>query len=65
MITETQTKKYVAQGGVRCPVCNSENIEGSSIEVDAGGAYQEMTCTDCGEEWQDVYRLIDIFQKGE
>ena len=63
MITEAQKKKYVANGGVNCPVCNSENIEGSHMEADAGGAWQEVYCSDCGENWQDVYRLVDVFQK--
>ena len=65
MINERQTKKYVAEGGIKCPVCGDDRIEGSHIEIDAGGAWQEMTCTHCGEEWQDIYRLVDIFQNGD
>ena len=65
MITKKQTKKYVAEGGIKCPVCGFEEIEGGSIEVDSGGAYQEMSCPNCYEEWQDVYRLVDVFQNGD
>ena len=32
---------YVMHGGTRCPFCDSENIEGGPVEVDAGTATQE------------------------
>lgn len=51
------SKEYVAAGGTVCPYCRSENITGSSIEVDAGGASQEIYCSDCTHCWYDTYTL--------
>lgn len=50
-------KKYVAMKGVRCPHCNSENIEGTSFEANENGASQEISCSDCEESWIDTYKL--------
>lgn len=55
---EVTNAGYVLGRGTRCPVCRSENIEGGSVEVDAGAATQEVYCVDCGSEWEDVYSLI-------
>lgn len=51
-------KEYVQTGGVRCPYCRSTNVEGQSIDVDAGEATQEMGCNDCNAEWVDCYKLV-------
>ncbi|HUT15492.1 MAG TPA: hypothetical protein VMY98_04530 [Anaerolineae bacterium] len=58
---------YIARGGVCCPVCQSDDIEGRDIEVDAGGASQAITCGLCGSTWVDCYSLvrIDDLQLGE
>ena len=54
----------------RCinPNCLSGNIEGGSVEVDAGGATQDISCLDCDSTWTDLYKLdyvidIDIQEK--
>ena len=57
-------KKYIlsaTNGRPRCPFCGSSQIEGSSIDVDAGNAHQEMSCTNCDSEWWDAYKLDSIF----
>lgn len=51
-------KQYVGKGGCVCPVCQSEDISGEHIEVDAGGAWQEINCGNCGATWNDVYKLV-------
>lgn len=48
---------YVLLRGVRCPACGSDDIEGKNVEIDAGSAGQEMTCTTCNSRWEDNYIL--------
>lgn len=40
-----------------CPFCDSSEIEGASIDVNADVASQEVSCTDCGASWLDHYQL--------
>ncbi len=44
----------------RCLNCDSDNIEGGSVNVDAGGAIQDIYCNDCGSSWSDLYKLDDV-----
>lgn len=60
MITEEQRKKYLKEGGVNCPFCGSEDIEGGHIDIDAGGAWQHITCLNCEKRWNDMYVLTDV-----
>jgi len=55
-----KVKPYIERGGVACPFCESNNIEGRQFDVQAGTAWQPMRCTDCNGEWNDVYRLDAI-----
>lgn len=48
---------YVRAGGLKCPFCGSEEIEGGAWNADAGYATQEMSCNDCDEDWLDQYQL--------
>ena len=48
---------YVATGGQNCPCCNSSDVSGGQVQVDAGIAWQEVTCYDCGAGWNDQYAL--------
>jgi len=59
-ITAEQKKKYLAGGGVSCPFCGDSRIEGGFVETGEGRATQPMKCTECGEDWIDYYRLVDI-----
>lgn len=49
--------EYVRNGGVKCPFCRSKSIYGDSVEIDAGSAWQRITCVDCDRSWNDVYSL--------
>lgn len=42
-----------------CPTCNSEWVEGSSIEVDVHGATQECWCKDCGAVWVLKFQAVE------
>ena len=56
-------KKYIKSGGVRCPYCGSDNISGGHMEVDCTGAWQDVHCDDCGKDWQDIYKMVDMEEK--
>jgi len=48
---------YVRLGGTHCPFCDSEDITGAEVNIDAGTASQEVSCNSCDEEWHDLYQL--------
>lgn len=50
-------QEYIDHGGTKCPYCGSYNLSGDHVQVDAGSAWQDVTCGDCGKEWQDTYTL--------
>lgn len=58
-LTEEQVKKYVEGGGAVCPYCGSHDVSGGSINIEGAGAYQEITCQACDEEWVDCYTLTN------
>lgn len=55
----TNIAKYLQQGGVNCPHCQSQDIEGQEVDINAGRAYQNCDCAACGATWTDVYMLAD------
>jgi hypothetical protein len=56
---------YIRAKGLICLYCGSEAIEGGFIEIDAGEAFQNMSCSQCRGKWQDVYRLVDVVRLGK
>lgn len=51
-------EKYLKSGGVRCPLCNSTNINSNSrIEANNGCAWQNIKCDNCKGEWINIYTL--------
>ena len=50
-------QQYIDNGGTKCPYCNSHDIEGREVNIDAGSAWQDVICHQCGQEWQDTYTL--------
>lgn len=50
--------QYVEAKGMHCPFCNASDIEGGSIDIDAGYATQDVSCHDCQRAWTDRYQLI-------
>ncbi len=53
---EYAQEKYRANP-YQCPHCESDDIEGGSVEVDASMAWQPITCNECGATWNDTYKL--------
>jgi len=52
-------KDYIRNGGQMCPFCSGGSLQGGSIHVDDGRAFQQVSCLECERIWQDVYRLMD------
>lgn len=59
-LNQREVRAYVNGGGVRCPYCQSDQIEGREVNFDLGTAYQEAGCNACGAEWEDAYDLNRI-----
>lgn len=57
-------KKYLEQGGVRCPYCDSDNITGGSFDTEFGEVYQKIWCEECHKEWTDLYKLVGFEERG-
>ena len=60
MLKSANKARYLENGGVRCPFCDSDDLEGGFIEVDEGGACQEVRCLACERRWRDSYKLVDV-----
>ena len=43
-----------------CPRCQSTDLDGDSIQVDANVAWQSVWCISCGLSWTDEYVLSAI-----
>lgn len=43
-----------------CPVCDSPDIVGRSVDIEDGNASQSVTCGACEASWLDVYRLSAV-----
>jgi len=44
----------------RCPICDSSEITGDSIEPGDHHMYQDIHCNNCGAHWVDIYNLSGI-----
>lgn len=51
--------EYVAEGGLRCPYCQSTHVEADcGPVVETREAWQDIACCDCGRVWRDFYDLV-------
>ena len=64
-LTKAQIKSYVSQSGTICPYCNSNYIEGQSVQIDDNGAYQVVICNNCDKSWTDQYTLTNMVENNE
>lgn len=55
-------EEYVKKRGLQCPNCASDQLEGDSVEIDAGIAWQKVSCLDCDSSWTDCYDLTGFNQ---
>jgi hypothetical protein len=40
-----------------CPTCGGWEIEGESVSIEDGLAFQDVSCLSCNAAWRDVYVL--------
>jgi hypothetical protein len=63
--TEKQKQAYLDNGGNKCPKCKCEGgMNCGVIETDGTQAWRNITCEDCGEEFTDIYKLVDVERYG-
>ncbi len=55
-----RAKQYLEQHGLACPFCGSQDIEGGSMDFEAGEIAQRISCHECDERWTDVYKLAAV-----
>lgn len=58
-ISESKVDAYIRKP-CRCMDCGSEWIEGDSVRVHDGMAFQDMRCNECDLLWVDEYALCDV-----
>ena len=61
VLTSQQKAQYLSNNGAMCPFCQSDDIEGDTLQSD-GDVWQNVRCLDCGRVWQDIYTLTAIDQ---
>ena len=59
-ITEKMEQEYLENSGGKCPVCNSDDINADSVELDGSQGYGNVDCAECGATWTDIYKLAGI-----
>jgi transposase-like protein len=63
-LTDEQRQNYLKQDGVRCPYCNTTDIESlGPAEVSSSGVFQDIHCNGCGRNWTDEYTLTGITEE--
>ena len=55
-----KAKEYLERRGLACPFCGSRDIEGGSMDFEAGEIAQRISCHVCNERWTDVYKLAAV-----
>ena len=63
-LTAEQKRRYLEEGGARCPFCDSDDIEGTGEhETDGTWHSAEVRCNSCQRTWEDLYTLTDVDSK--
>ena len=58
-------KAYINAKGLTCLFCGAESVQGGFVQIEAGKAFQEMSCTECEGAWLDVYKLVEVIPNQE
>jgi len=65
-LTQEQIDYYLEHQGIRCPWCQSDDLDAAGeLDQDAIDCYQNVRCGNCGKEWSDHYKLVDISEVEE
>ena len=62
-LTQKQANEYLRQGGIRCPYCESEDIQSTDRDMQSGVIFVSMTCDDCQHDWTEGYALVEIYDE--
>lgn len=54
-----KAKKYLEDSD-HCPYCGSGEIEGDSVDISNGCAFQDVRCLECSRSWRDEYKLVHV-----
>jgi hypothetical protein len=65
-LTQDAVERYVRTAG-HCPFCDSERIQAGAAERDDSCTLltQDVECLDCGREWREVCRVVDLEWAGD
>ncbi|MDD5713116.1 MAG: hypothetical protein PHY31_10235, partial [Smithellaceae bacterium] len=61
-IRARREKAYLAKHGEYCPYCESDQIGGGPVEIDAGYAHQDIFCLSCEKGWMNEYTLTGLVE---
>lgn len=50
-------KRYLREGGTKCPYCSSSDIEELDFDFCGDVATQDMECMECEKSWTATYEL--------
>jgi len=59
-LTKKERNAYLKDTKGCCPFCKSNDIVGGPVEIGKNSAFQSVSCTDCGRDWQDIYTLTGV-----
>ena len=59
-MSKQQQAEYVKSHGARCSYCQSDEIDATEANVDAGTISQRVECLACRKDWSDLYTLTEI-----
>ena len=65
-LTQDAVERYV-RTAAHCPFCKSERIQAGAAEREDSCTEmtQDVECLDCGREWREVYRVVDLEWAGD
>lgn len=58
-----RTQEQYSRNSSECPFCGSKDIEADSFDIDVGYCAQEVSCSACGKDWWDEYKLVGYTPK--
>lgn len=63
MMTIIVNETYVAAHGDICPFCGSVDLMWGEINVKGNEVLLDVSCDNCGKEWDAVYELVGFREK--
>jgi transcription elongation factor Elf1 len=63
VLTEEEKNKYLRYPG-NCPYCGSYELSYGKVTFEANKVWHEISCTQCGKRWADIYRMTDVEEIG-